>query len=233
MCYYVDSKLTKKEIREVFNVETNFKDFDSEKMLSGFRKKGVYDKKLPIILNSNPGEAVIGDWGIVPDWSATRGFQRSTLNARLEELEDKKSFKDSIGKRCLVPVNGFYEWKSFDKNGNPDPEGKVKQLHYIQLDNGGKPFALAGIYNIWNNQDTIEDLLTFSIVTTDSNTLMTDIHNSKKRMPVVLNENEYQSWLDEPDYLQFTFPNHDVNLIIDNLEPNKILPPSSSQPSLF
>lgn len=222
MCYYVDSKLTKKEIREVFNVQIAFKDFEGEKMMSGFRKKGEYDKKLPIILNSDPEKAVLGDWGIIPDWSASRAFQRSTLNARLEELEEKKSFKNSIGKRCLVPVNGFYEWKSFDKNGNPDPEGKIKQLHYLQLDNGGKPFALAGIYNIWTDRSYGQDLLTFSIVTTASNTLMTDIHNSKKRMPVVLKEDEYENWLEEPDYSLFTFPNHDVNLIFQNLEPNKI-----------
>lgn len=231
MCYYVDSKLTNKEIREIFNVETNFKEFDSEKMLSGFRKRGVYDKKLPIILNTNPSEAVLGDWGIVPDWTGTRAFQRSTLNARLEEIEEKKSFKTSVGKRCLVPVNGFYEWKSFDKEGNPDPEGTLKQLHYIRLDNGGKPFALAGIYNVWNRND--QGLLTFSIVTTNSNTLMTDIHNSKKRMPVVLKESEYESWLEEPDYMKFTFPNHDVDLIIENLEPNKVPPPAPTQTSLF
>lgn len=221
MCYYVDSKLSKKEIREIFNVETNFTDFEGEKMMSGFRKKGVYDKKLPIILNSNPDEAVLGDWGLVPDWSFTRGFQKTTLNARLEELEEKKSFKDSIGKRCLIPINGFYEWKSFDKDGIPDPEGAIKQLHYITLDNGGKPFALAGIYNFWNNRNAPDNFLTFSIVTTDSNTLMTDIHNSKKRMPVVLNEDEYKNWLEEPDYLKFTFPNHDVNLLFENLQPEK------------
>lgn len=232
MCYYIDSKLTKQQIKEVFSVETAYKDFEGEKMMSGFRKKNQFDKKLPIILNTNPKEAVLGDWGLIGDWAYTRGFQRTTLNARLEELEEKKSFKPSIGKRCLIPVNGFYEWKSFNKDGNPDPEGKIKQLHYLQLDNGGKPFALAGIFNFWNNRGKEDDLLTFSIVTTASNTLMTDIHNSKKRMPVVLKENEYQQWLEEPDYLQFSFPNHDVNLVFENLEPHK-LQSKPEQGSLF
>ncbi|MEA1849210.1 SOS response-associated peptidase [Chryseobacterium sp. MHB01] len=215
MCYYVDAKLTRKQIREVFNVETDFKEFPAEKMISGFRAKGTVEKPLPIITDENPNTAVMGDWGLLPFFSKDRAFQVKTLNAVIEELDTKNSYKNSINKRCLVLVNGFYEWRSLDKFGNPDPEGKVKQLHRIHLDNGDKPFALAGIYNVWN------DIITFSICTTKANTLMADIHNSKKRMPVVLNERDHSKWLNSPDYMEFAHPNYDVPLLMENLEPNK------------
>lgn len=215
MCYYVDAKLTRKEIKEVFNVETDFPELSGEKMLSGFRAKGTTDKPLTIITDENPDTAIIGDWGLLPFFSKDRSFQAKTLNAVIEELELKNSYKNSVNKRCLVLVNGFYEWRSLDKNGNPDPEGKVKQLHRIHLDNGDKPFALAGIYNVWN------DITTFSICTTKANTLMADIHNSKKRMPVVLHESDHSKWLNNPRYLNFSYPEYDTKLVFENLEPNK------------
>lgn len=215
MCYYVDAKLSRKEIREVFNVETEFTEFKGDKMLSGFRAKGTVEKPLPIITDENPDTAIIGDWGLLPFFSKDRAFQAKTLNAVIEELESKNSYKNSITKRCLVLVNGFYEWRSLDKFGNPDPDGKIKQLHRIHLDNGDRPFALAGIYNVWNN------ITTFSICTTKANTLMADVHNSKKRMPVVLNESDHLKWLNNPDYLDFAHPNYDVKLILENLEPEK------------
>ena len=215
MCYYVDAKLTRKQVKEVFNVETSFPEFSGEKMLSGFRAKGAVDKPLPIITDENPDTAVLGDWGLLPFFSKDRAFQAKTLNAVIEELDTKNSYKNSINKRCLVLVNGFYEWRSLDKFGNPDPDGKVKQLHRIHLDNGDKPFALAGIYNVWN------DIITFSICTTKANTLMADIHNSKKRMPVVLRESDHGKWLNNPEYLDFAFPKYDVPLLMENLEPGK------------
>jgi len=215
MCYYVDSKLTAKEVREIFNVETDFGQWKGEKMLAGFRAKGTFDKPMPIITDENPDTAVIGDWGLLPFFSKDRSFQEKTLNAVIEELDQKNSYKNSINKRCLVLVNGFYEWRSLDKFGNPDPEGKLKQLHRIHLDNGDKPFALAGIYNIWN------DITTFSICTTKANTLMADVHNSKKRMPVVLNEQDHAKWLNNSEYLDFAHPKYDAKLILENLEPEK------------
>ncbi len=215
MCYYVDGKLTRKDIKEVFNVQTDFPEFNGEKMLSGFRAKGTVDKPLPIIADENPDTSVLGDWGLLPFFAKDRSFQAKTLNAVIEELDTKNSYKNSINKRCLVLVNGFYEWRTLDKFGNPDPDGKVKQLHRIHLDNGNKPFALAGIYNVWN------DIITFSICTTKANTLMADIHNSKKRMPVVLNDADHGKWLNNPNYLDFAHPNYAVPLLMENLEPNK------------
>lgn len=217
MCYYVDAKYTRREIKQVFSVETDFKDWEGEKMLSGFRAKGTVEKPLAIITDENPDTAVIGDWGFLPFFAKDRSFQARTLNAVIEELDLKNSYKNNINKRCLVLVNGFYEWRSLDKFGNPDPEGKVKQLHRIHLDNGDKPFALAGIYNVWN------DITTFSICTTKANTLMADIHNSKKRMPVVLNESDHSKWLHNPEYLNFSYPEYDTKLVFENLEPHKTL----------
>lgn len=92
---------------------------------------------------------------------------------------EKPSFKDSINKRCLVIVDGFYEWQWLDK------VGKSKQK-YLITHKQDEPFAFAGLYNDWLNPATGDIRRTYTIVTTEANELMAEIHNNKKRMPVSL-----------------------------------------------
>lgn len=95
-------------------------------------------------------------------------------------------------------VNGFYEWKWLDQ------KGKEKQRHYIQLDSEDDAFALGGIYNHWVDRTTGEEIISFSIVTTDANELMVEIHNTKQRMPLVLSKQAREAWLSEVNYKVFT-----------------------------
>ena len=88
-------------------------------------------------------------------------------------------------KRCLVLVDGFFEWH--------ERKGK-KYPHYIRL-TSGEAFALAGIWDSWLNRNTGEILATFSIITTQANPLLEKIHNTKKRMPVVLPSGKEKIWL--------------------------------------
>ena len=90
-------------------------------------------------------------------------------------------------KRCLVIVDGFYEWR--------ENEGK-KYPYYIYLHNRDA-FALAGIWETWVNKETGEGRNTFSIITTRANNLMEKIHNTKKRMPVILKKEVEKNWLRE------------------------------------
>jgi putative SOS response-associated peptidase YedK len=86
-------------------------------------------------------------------------------------------------KRCLVPADSFFEWKHIAKKGNPKYEFSM---------NGGSPFAFAGLWSGWTNPADNTELHSFTIITTDPNSLLEQYHN---RMPVILKPNEYERWL--------------------------------------
>ena len=110
-----------------------------------------------------------------------------TLNARSDTIHEKPSFRNSIkDKRCILPLDGFYEWQHINKK---------KQPYYI-YPSDGTVFYLGCIYNTWINRQTGEVRDTFSIITTDANQLMEKIHNTKKRMPLILPKNALQEWVD-------------------------------------
>lgn len=125
-------------------------------------------------------EALKARWGLIPAWvKDPKNFKANLFNARAETLKEKPSFKNSFKqKRCLVPANGFYEWKK---------QGAGKQPYYIYQDQG---FAFAGLYDRWQNQDT--EIISFTIITTAPNDFMKTIHN---RMPAILKPKDYQLWL--------------------------------------
>ena len=216
MCYYVSNQLTRKEMKDTFGVSYEGPDFQGSEFTNGFSFP-----KTPVILDENPDIAVLGDWGLLPWWAKDRAPQKNTLNARIETLAEKASFKDSVSKRCLVLVHGFYEWKQLDA------KGKKKEKYFIRLNNGEKPFALGGIYNFWTDPKTNELLTSFSIVTSGANEFMSEIHNTKDRMPLVLAKSAEEAWLSERSVDDFAFPNYDPDLVAINLDA------SSTQLSLF
>ena len=109
-------------------------------------------------------------WGFVPSWANEPGPR--PVNAKAETIAEKPSFRDSFRqRRCLIPADGFYEWRS-------TPQGK-RPLHY-QL-KGGVPLAFAGIWDCWKGPG--ETQFTCAIVTTAANPLVQPVHN---RMPVIL-----------------------------------------------
>ncbi len=121
-------------------------------------------------------------WGLVPFWAKDPKIGNRMINARVETLTTKPSFKKILKtKRCLVPCTGFYEWKKIDKRKVP---------YYIGLKNS-KIFSLAGLYDIWKDSEGNE-LKTFTIITTEANNTLKPIHN---RMPVILPEEFEEQWL--------------------------------------
>lgn len=132
-------------------------------------------------------------WGLVPHWIKTpqeaKDIANMTLNAKAETIFQKPSFKNYIGsQRCLVWTNGFFEhhWD--------DPKGKSKTPYFIYMPDH-KPFSFGGIYSYWEVPGEDEIRKFFSIITTDSNELMTEIHNNKKRMPLIITEDKRERWL--------------------------------------
>lgn len=194
-------------MKDAFGVEYSGGDFKGSDFLNGYSYP-----EMPIITDENFNEAILGNWGLIPAWSKDRVIQKMTLNARLETLDEKPSFKNYTQNRCLILVNGFYEWKWLDS------KGKKKDKYFIQLDNGDQPFALGGIYNIWKDEKTDEILTSFSIVTSDANELMSEIHNTKDRMPLVLSKSAEKSWLSDKSTDDFKFPNYNPQLKAINLD---------------
>jgi putative SOS response-associated peptidase YedK len=117
-------------------------------------------------------------WGLLPSW--TKDPKKAPLlnNARAETVTEKPSFRTAFKtRRCLIPVDGFYEWKTI---------GKAKQPYYFRRQDE-RPFAFAGLWETWN------DIESCTIITTEANELMAPIHH---RMPVVLATNDYDEWMD-------------------------------------
>jgi len=124
-------------------------------------------------------------WGLIPSWAKDPSIGNRMINARAETLQEKPTFRAPFRhRRCLIPANGFYEWKQ-------DPGRKGKIPTYIKL-KSEKPFAFAGLWDRWLSPDGSE-VLSCTIITTTPNQMMQEIHN---RMPVILPEESYQLWLD-------------------------------------
>lgn len=143
-------------------------------------------QQAPIIMNTSPNVIRLETWGLVPYWTKADEKPRLLFNSRSDTLLSKPSFSRYLQhKRCLIPATGFYEWKS---------EGKIKQPYYIHFKNE-ELFAFAGIWEVYANADA-EVIHTYSIITTEPNAMMSEIHN---RMPVIVDKEHMHDWLHEPD----------------------------------
>jgi putative SOS response-associated peptidase YedK len=140
-----------------------------------------------------------------PGLSGSR-IKHKTLNARIETANELKSYKNSVDKRCLILVNGFHEWKWLDE------KGKNKEQYLINIK--GQPiFAIGGLYNVWKDPTTGKSINTVTIVTTQANEIMAEIHNTKHRMPILLDKKIQCRWLDDQPLDDFAFPNYDPKLV--------------------
>jgi putative SOS response-associated peptidase YedK len=191
MCYHTTQKKTKKELAERFKVELN-EDLD----ISGELFNGFTFPKTPVISSKKKNKMELFQWGLIPNWSKDKSIQQYTLNAKIETLDEKPSFKNSIQQRCLILADGFMEWQWLDK------KGKEKQQFHISLPNQDA-FAFAGIWSEWLDDKTGEIMSTYSMVTTEANKLMSEIHNTKKRMPIILTPQNEQDWLNGTNYKDF------------------------------
>lgn len=137
-------------------------------------------------------------WGLVPSWSKDDKNASKLINARSESLLEKASFKNLVSsRRCIIPADGFYDWKRQDHG---------KQPMRITLSSGGL-FSMAGLYDIWVDSSG-NKLSTCTIITTEPNSLMAEIHD---RMPVILSPDDEAEWLDRD--------NHNVPSLMKLLRP--------------
>jgi len=170
---------------------------------------------MPVITQQDPDKLQLFNWGLVPFWvkdaKQANELRAMTLNATCEGVFTKPSFRSSIrNKKCLIPALSFFEWM--------DMGNKVKQPYRIGVqDSEGmfKPFTMGGIYDTWTDQTTGEIRETFAIITTPANEMMEEIHNSKKRMPLIIAEKDRDAWLNAQTEKEITdlmvpFPEDDM-----------------------
>jgi putative SOS response-associated peptidase YedK len=138
---------------------------------------------IPVITNEAPRDIVLYRWGLVPSWSKDLSMASKMINARSETVDEKPSFRSAFKRRrCLIPANGFYEWKTV-------MDGKKTPL-YIQLTDA-EVFAFGGLWEVWMSP-TGEEVRTCTILTTAANDFMTTFHD---RMPIIIARDAYSEWL--------------------------------------
>jgi putative SOS response-associated peptidase YedK len=126
-------------------------------------------------------------WGLVPYWAKDHKIGFKTINARVETVDTAPSYREAFKKRrCLIPADGFYEWKKA-------PGGKVPYAIGMK---DAPPFVFAGLWEAWKDPSTGEWLRTCSIITGDPNELIAQVHT---RMPVILPEEHHAKWLGEAE----------------------------------
>jgi putative SOS response-associated peptidase YedK len=127
-------------------------------------------------------------WGLIPWWAKDPKIGARCINAMAETVATKPAFRDAFnrGQRCIVPVDGFYEWQK-------RPGGKQP---YAITGVDGKPLALAGLWERWKEPDSGQAVQTFTIITGPPNQLVAPIHN---RMPVILPPEKWRIWLGEQE----------------------------------
>ena len=142
------------------------------------------------------GERLLGTfkWGLLPWFAKDRKQAARAINARVETVAEKPSFKDSfVRRRCIIPADGFYEWERKEK-------GKLPHFIYAA---DRSPLPLAGLWSSWKDPDTGERIRTCTILTGQPDDLVSRLHD---RMPVMVPRELWDAWLDpenqEPDALQ-------------------------------
>ena len=140
-------------------------------------------QQVPVIIRQESNHLTFMEWGLLPSWAKDPQASHRPVNARIEGILTKPTFRGPVRKhRCLIPADGFYEWKK---------EGKAKTPYYIHRRDSAL-FAFAGIYDVWRGTGG-EIVESCAILTTRPNTLLEPIHN---RMPVILEEGQEGLWLD-------------------------------------
>lgn len=128
-------------------------------------------------------------WGLIPSWAKDRSIGHRMINARVETVAEKPAFRTALQRRrCLIPADGFYEWREAD---NPEEGGRTPMYIHRQDD---ALFAFAGLWDEWHDPQSGEPLRSCTIITGTPNPLVAPIHD---RMPIILRREDEARWLDK------------------------------------
>lgn len=187
MCFSVNVNLIKEELENRYGATL----IDPDKYRPSYYYHAFSLPEIPAICSGKPKTIQLLKWGLIPSWTKNiddaNSIRFKTFNARAESIDRKPSFSSSFkSRRCFVPVKGFYEWQH---------AGNEKIPWYI-YPSDEEILSIAGLYDEWIENSTGEAYSTFSIITTDANDLMAEIHNSARRMPVILDKSAETRWID-------------------------------------
>ncbi len=210
MCFYTQQNAPAKNVKKRFNAEIDNK----ENYLQANEVNGFVYPNIPIILNTTP-KLITTDftWGLLPFWAKEETFRKNTLNARIETIDEKVSFRNITQNRCLIIATGYYEWHWNDSKGSTKDKYQINSKD-------DEIFTFAGLYTNWKNPATGEIKNTYTMVTTEANELMSFVHNHGKRMPIMLKRQDETAWLDSSIKIsEFAFP-YEANLKATQLNEN-------------
>ncbi len=187
MCYHNSMTKKAKELKNRYKV--NIEEIELFQEL--YHENGFNHLPRPVITSGEPDRFSLYSWGLIPSWSKNIvdaiKISNHCLNAKTETVFETPSFRGSImTKRCIIPSTGFFEWKEIAK-------GK-KQPYYVRVQ-GEEIFSMAGIYEHWKDRVGETTYRTYSILTRPANEFMAEIHNTKKRMPIILPRELESTWL--------------------------------------
>lgn len=187
MCFSVNVNIVKEELENRYGATL----IDPDKYRPSYYYHAFAIPEMPLVCSSDPSHLQVYKWGLIPsgtrDIEAAESIRSKTFNARAESLHKKKTFSASFrSKRCIVPVKGFFEWQH---------TGREKIPWYI-FSSEDRIISLAGLYDQWIFDRTGEVFNTFTIITTEANDLLAEIHNSARRMPAILEPHQEKLWLD-------------------------------------
>lgn len=175
--------------------------FDLPRLYEGYTPRYNIAPSQPVtaIVDGGQGERRIGSlrWGLIPRWAKDATIAQHTINARAETVAERPSFRTALRRRrCLIPADGFYEWRVVD--------GRKQPVRFVAADGG--LFAFAGLWESWRrspdaagekpgpDSDTGADIIyTCTIITTTANDVVRPVHH---RMPVIIPPEQYDLWLD-------------------------------------
>jgi putative SOS response-associated peptidase YedK len=186
MCFTVNVNIIKEELERRYGANL----IDPDKYRPSYYYHAFSLPEIPAVCSESPEKIELLKWGLIPSWTKTIAdadkIRYKTFNARSETVNVKPSFAASFrSRRCIIPVKGFFEWQH---------SGKVKIPWYI-CHAQDEIISVAGLYDEWTESYSGELFRTFTIITTEANELMAEIHNSAKRMPVLLGKSDEAAWL--------------------------------------
>jgi len=167
---------------------------------------------IPALLNN--GNYLYTHFGFLPSWAPSKASMN--INARSESIYEKKTFRESFKyRRCIIPINGFYEWEKEDK----------EKIPYLVCDIKNDYLALAGIWDEYFDMQLNMNIVTVALITCDANKKLGQIHH---RMPVVLEKKDFITWLKNDDLKEVNslfkiYPNEKIDIYEVTSEVNKVL----------
>jgi putative SOS response-associated peptidase YedK len=188
MCFTVNVNLIKEELENRYGATL----IDPDNYRPSYYYHAFSLPQLPAICSEDPERIRLLKWGLIPYWTRSitdaNEIRYKTFNARSESIDKKPSFSSSVrSRRCIIPLKGFFEWQH---------AGKRKIPWYI-YHHENDILSVAGLYDEWKEPGTGELFSTFSIITTEANEMMAEIHNSAKRMPAILDKKSESGWIDK------------------------------------